>query len=72
MNFKMNFIGYNLRMVWLVDNVTIEVFFIGCFPTQGVFLGPKLRVPVRKGPAGIKVNLNTWNLEKNTGGFFSP
>ena len=28
--------------------------------------------PVRKGPAGIQVNLNTWNLKKNTGGFFSP
>ena len=29
-------------------------------------------LPVRKGPAGIQVNLNTWNLKKNTGGFFSP
>ena len=28
--------------------------------------------PVRKGPAGIQVYLNTWNLKKNTGGFFSP
>ena len=28
--------------------------------------------PVRKGPARIQVNLNTWNLKKNTGGFFSP
>ena len=26
--------------------------------------------PVRKGPAGIQVNLNTWNLKKITGGFF--
>ena len=29
-------------------------------------------LPVRKGPAGIQVNLNTWNLKKITGGFFSP
>ena len=29
-------------------------------------------LPVRKGPGGIQVNLNTWNLKKNTGGFFSP
>ena len=28
--------------------------------------------PVRKRPAGIQVNLNTWNLKKNTGGFFFP
>ena len=26
--------------------------------------------PVRKRPAGIQVNLNTWNLRKITGGFF--
>ena len=29
-------------------------------------------LPVRKGPAGIKVYLNTWNLKKNNGGFFPP
>ena len=29
-------------------------------------------LPVRKRPAGIQVYLNTWNLKKNTGGFFSP
>ena len=29
-------------------------------------------LPIRKGPAGIQVNLNTRNLKKNTGGFFSP
>ena len=34
--------------------------------------GTVSRLPVRKGPAGIQVNLNTWNLKKNTGGFFSP
>ena len=28
--------------------------------------------PVLKGPAGIQVYFNTWNLKKNTGGFFSP
>ena len=35
-------------------------------------LGLNQYLPVRKGPAGIQVNLNTWNLKKSTGGFFSP
>ena len=28
--------------------------------------------PVRKGPAGIQVNLNTWNLKKILVDFFLP
>ena len=32
----------------------------------------KLALPVRKGPAGIQVNLNTWNLKKILVDFFSP
>ena len=43
------------------------------FNQSGIGKNLHVRVPpVLKGPAGIQVNLNTWNLKKNTGGFFSP